>query len=85
MRALALEQQDLTIVNYFIDQGRSLIIAVNKWDLVRKKRKYDEEFEHKLGNNLPQVKGIPVACLSAIDSNTTSAILERRIGMKLRF
>jgi GTPase len=32
---IALEQQDLTIANYVIDQGRSLVIAVNKWDLIR--------------------------------------------------
>ena len=37
---IALEQQDLTIANYVIDQGRSLVIAVNKWDLVRKRREY---------------------------------------------
>lgn len=76
---IALEQQDLTIANYVIDQGRSLVIAVNKWDLVRKKREYEEEFEYKLGKNLPQVKGVPVVYLSAIDDATTSIVLDKCI------
>ncbi len=76
---IALEQQDLTIANYVIDQGRSLVIAVNKWDLVRKKREYEEEFEYKLGTHLPQVKGVPVVYLSAIDDSKTSVVLDKCI------
>jgi GTP-binding protein len=76
---IALEQQDLTIANYVIDQGRSLVIAVNKWDLVRKKREYEEEFEYKLGTHLPQVKGVPVVYLSALDDTKTSTVLDKCI------
>jgi GTP-binding protein len=78
---IALEQQDLTIANYVIDQGRSLVIAVNKWDLIRKKKEYKEEFEYKLGTHLPQVKGIPVVYLSAIDSTTTEGVLDKCIDI----
>ena len=78
---IALEQQDLTIANYVIDQGRSLVIAVNKWDLIRKKKEYKEEFEYKLGTHLPQVKGIPVVYLSAIDSTTTERVLDKCIDI----
>jgi GTPase len=76
---IALEQQDLTIANYVIDQGRSLVIAVNKWDLVRKKREYEEEFEYKIGTHLPQVKGIPVVYLSSLDDTKTTAVLDKCI------
>ena len=76
---IALEQQDLTIANYVIDQGRSLVIAVNKWDLVRKKREYEEEFEYKLSTHLPQVKDVPLVYLSALDDNKTLTVLDKCI------
>lgn len=76
---IALEQQDLTIANYVIDQGRSLVIAVNKWDLVRKRREYEEEFEYKLSTHLPQVKDVPVVYLSALDNNKTLSVLDKCI------
>ena len=76
---IALEQQDLTIANYVIDQGRSLVIAVNKWDLVRKRRKYKEEFEYKLSTHLSQAKDIPVVYLSALDNNKTLSVLDKCI------
>ncbi|MFK7974458.1 MAG: ribosome biogenesis GTPase Der [Rickettsiaceae bacterium] len=76
---IALEHQDLTIANYVIDQGRSLVIAVNKWDLIRKKNEYKEEFEYKLSNLLPQVKGVPVVYLSATDNTKTLEVLDKTI------
>ena len=33
------ERQDLTIANYIAEEGRGLIIAVNKWDLVKDPKK----------------------------------------------
>ena len=78
---IALEHQDLTIANYVIDQGRSLVIAVNKWDLVRKKHKYEEEFAYRIETHLPQVKGVPVVYLSSIDQVKTTAILDKCIDI----
>ena len=34
-----LEHQDLTIGGMVTDEGRALVIAVNKWDLVEDKQK----------------------------------------------
>ncbi|MDG1437316.1 MAG: ribosome biogenesis GTPase Der [Rickettsiaceae bacterium] len=74
---IALEHQDLTIANYVIDQGRSLVIAVNKWDLVRKKREYEEEFEYQMAKYLPQVKGVPVVYLSSTNNVGTTDVLDK--------
>lgn len=73
---IALEQQDLIIANYLIDQGRSLVIAVNKWDLVRKKREYKDEFKYKLETHLSQVKDVPVVYLSALDNDKALSVLD---------
>ena len=74
---IALEQQDLTIANYVIDQGRSLVIAVNKWDLVSKKREYEQEFAYRMETHLPQVKGVPVVYLSSLDNLKTNDVLDK--------
>lgn len=74
---IALEHQDLTIANYVINEGRSLVIAVNKWDLVRKKREYEEEFVYQLERYLPQVKGVPVVYLSSTEKTNTVAVLDK--------
>ncbi len=78
---VALEQQDLTIANYVIDQGRSLIIAINKWDLIRKRREYEDELQYKLEKYLPQVKGVPVVYLSALQNLKTSEVLDKCIDI----
>ncbi|MBN8511641.1 MAG: ribosome biogenesis GTPase Der [Rickettsiales bacterium] len=73
----ALEHQDLNIANYTIEQGRSIVIAVNKWDLVQNKKEFINEFEYLLEKNLPQVKGVPVVYLSATEGGKTSEVLDR--------
>lgn len=73
-----LEHQELTIANYTIKEGRSLIIAINKWDLIAEKNRADfqDEFNYKLSTLLPQVKGISVAYISAIDGNNIGKVLD---------
>lgn len=78
---IALESQDLTIANYVIDQGRSLIIVINKWDLVKQKRAFEDEFNYKLEKLLPQVKGIPVVYISALNNQKTNEVLDKCIDI----
>lgn len=78
---IALEHQDLTIANYTIDQGRGLIIVINKWDLIRKKLEYKNEFEYKLQSNLPQVKNISIIYISAHDNRNILSVLNRCINV----
>ena len=74
-----LEQQDLNIANYTIDQGRSLIIVVNKWDLITDKIKFKEELNYKLEKNLPQIKGVPVVFISAINKQHIDKVIDECI------
>ena len=73
---LSLEKQDLNIANYVIDQGRSLVIAVNKWDLITDKKDYQQRFTHFLETALPQAKGIPVVYISALNKLNISSALD---------
>lgn len=76
--AAPLEQQDLNIANYVINEGRSLIIAVNKWDLIPEntKEKFKEEFYYQLETDLGQIKGVPVVFLSALSKIKIHSVLD---------
>ncbi|MGC0371704.1 MAG: hypothetical protein DGJ47_000403 [Rickettsiaceae bacterium] len=78
---IALEQQDLTIANYVIDQGRSLVIAVNKWDLVKDKADYKDEFEYKINKLLAQVKDVPVVYMSALNKENINLVLDECVNI----
>jgi len=76
-----LEQQDLNIANYVIDQGRSLVIVVNKWDLISDKErdKFKQEFFYKIETNLPQIKGVPVVFISALNKHSVNLVLDEAV------
>jgi GTP-binding protein len=59
------EHQDLTIGSMVIDEGRSLVIAVNKWDLVEDKQKRLRELRETLAESLAQVPGVSLVTISA--------------------
>ncbi len=60
-----LEKQDLTIAGQVIDEGRALVIAINKWDTVEDRAMALRKVEDRLQTSLPQVRGIPVVTFSA--------------------
>ena len=60
-----MEKQDLTIARRVVDEGRVLVIAVNKWDLVKDAKKTLAKLTDRLQTSLPQVRGIPIITLSA--------------------
>ncbi len=70
-----LEKQDLTIARRVIDEGRVLIIAVNKWDMVSDPKKALKRLEDRLQTSLPQVRGIPVITMSAKTGRGTDKLL----------
>ena len=60
-----LDKQDLTIARQVIDEGRALVIAVNKWDIANKKEAL-QRLNDKLQTSLTQVTGIPTVTISAL-------------------
>lgn len=71
-----LEQQDLNIANFIISEGRSLIIAMNKWDLVENKKAFKSEFDYMLERDLPQVAGIKYIFLSALKRENIYEVID---------
>lgn len=62
---LTFEKQDLTIASHVIEEGRALVLAVNKWDTVRDRQGALKLIRDRLSISLPQVRGIPIVTLSA--------------------
>jgi GTP-binding protein len=61
----ALEKQDLTIADMIAREGRALVFAVNKWDLVRDPNAAFKDLRERVDRLLPQIAGAPIVGLSA--------------------
>ncbi len=61
-----LEKQDLTIARQVVEEGRALVIAANKWDLIDDPRAALAMLRDRLADSLPQVRGVPVVTVSAL-------------------
>jgi len=59
------EKQDLQIADLIAQEGRALVIAVNKWDLVRERQARLGELREMCQRLLPQVKGVALVTVSA--------------------
>ncbi|MBX3487768.1 MAG: ribosome biogenesis GTPase Der [Candidatus Paracaedibacteraceae bacterium] len=59
------EKQDLTIAYDIVNEGRALVLALNKWDKVEDKSRLLKSIQEKLDNQLTQVRGIPCIPISA--------------------
>jgi GTPase len=62
----AFEHQDLTIADLVESEGRALVIAVNKWDLVSNKQAMLKQLRATLAERLAQMPGIAVVPISAV-------------------
>lgn len=60
-----MEKQDLIIASKVLNEGRCLVIALNKWDMIENQKKTLNQLKEKLSISLQQVKGIPVHTVSA--------------------
>lgn len=60
-----LDKQDLTIARQVLDEGRALVIAINKWDIADRKEALDK-LNYKLQTSLAQAEGVPTVTISAL-------------------
>jgi GTPase len=60
------EEQDLRIADLIEREGRALVIAVNKWDLMAGKTAQISALRTDADHLLPQVKGMPIIAVSGL-------------------
>jgi len=71
-----LEHQDLTIGDLVTEEGRALVVAVNKWDLVGEKQKVLRDIRETVAEKLAQVPGVPVVTISALGERGLDGLMQ---------
>ncbi|HEX8669841.1 MAG TPA: ribosome biogenesis GTPase Der [Allosphingosinicella sp.] len=63
---LGLEGQDLRIADYVLQEGRALLIAINKWDVAEGQSQLFQGIKGALEEGLSQAPGVPLLAVSAM-------------------
>ncbi len=71
----ALDKQDMQIADLCHREGRAMILAVTKWDLIRNKSETAAVLREKVGRLLPQVRGIPLVMFSGLTGKSINRLL----------
>ena len=79
-----LDKQDLTIARKVLDEGRALVIALNKWDIANKTEAL-QKLNDKLQTSLTQVEGVPTVTISALKQRGLDKLLSAVIKVYERW
>ena len=71
-----LEAQDLRIADAVLQEGRALVIALNKWDVAENASALFNGVKAALEEGLSQVKGLPVLTVSAATGKGIDTLLK---------
>lgn len=82
---ISLESQDIAIAGMVVEEGRGLVLAVNKWDLVMNKEAALKEIREKIEYSLPQLKGVPLVCLSALKGDNIDTVIDAALESYARW
>jgi GTP-binding protein len=72
-----LEQQDLHIASRIVEEGRALIIAINKCDLIPNQAALAEEMRYRLDTSLSQAYDVPIVFISATQKRHLNKLMDR--------
>jgi len=70
-----LEHQDLKIADMVLQEGRALMIAINKWDVAENPSALFNGIREALNEGLAQVRGVPLFSVSARTGKGLDAML----------
>ncbi len=76
---IPLEKQDLKIISIAMEEGRGVVLAVNKIDLIDNLSEFKKEIKYMIGKLLPDVKNIPVVYCSSKDCHKIYAVIEESL------
>ncbi len=71
-----MQNQDLKVAALAWDNGRGLIVAVNKWDLAAKDDKAAAKYQEAAGEKAPFLKFVPFLFTSALTGQRVTRVLE---------
>ncbi len=70
------EKQDLQIADLTEREGRALVIALDKWDLVADRQKAWADLREKTTRLLPQIAGVALVPVSGLTGEGTDRVME---------
>ena len=70
------EKQDLALADLIEREGRGLVVAVNKWDLVDAPQRRLAELKQNLKTLLPQAAGAPLVPVSALSGQGLDRLMD---------
>ena len=73
---MIMEKQDLQIADHVLEEGRAMIIAVNKWDTIEDKKEALDELNYKLETSLAQVRNVPTVTISALNGRNLGILMQ---------
>ncbi len=70
------EKQDLWIARQVIEEGRALVIGLNKWDALDEREETLRGVRDRLIRSLPQIKGVPLVPISGLAGKGLDRLLK---------
>lgn len=77
-----IEKQDLILASYVLEEGRGLVIALNKSDMVKNLKGLMNHVQHQLDDQLSQAQGIPCVPISGKKNRNLNALLDAVLQME---
>ena len=79
----AFEEQDQRIADLFEQEGRAIVIAINKWDLKEQTAGAISKLREQADEKLTQMKGVPLVAVSALTGEGLDRLMQA-IDRRLR-
>lgn len=70
------EKQDLALADLVEREGRAMVIALNKWDLIEDKNEKLKELREECERLLPQLRGVPLVTLSGLTGRNIDKLMD---------
>ena len=71
-----LDHQELHLIQHVLKEGRGLVLALNKWDLIQNKEQLIKDLRLDIGVKFPDVTQIPLVAISAKNKKHLMAPIE---------
>ena len=80
-----LEKQDFSILRVAINEGRAVVLVINKIDLISKVKDYKKDIYELVDEKLFEIKGVPILFISARDDKKVVKVLDEAIEINKTF
>jgi GTP-binding protein len=70
------ERQDLVIANLVAEEGRAIVLAANKWDLVKDRKATLVRLREQIEDSLPQLRGVALVTVSGLTGYGLDALMK---------